>query len=102
MAFPCPICGSVANTRSSRMISALTKETYYNCSNDNCCHQFKTMEGDPVTLALPIKGGQAIPFTLVRTLATPKKKSKEVATMKAEGSTKNIDKPGHVIHILAG
>ena len=74
MAFPCPICGSVANTRSSHMLSATTKETYYNCSNDNCCHQFKTMESDPVTLALPIRGGQAIPFTLVRKLAPPKKK----------------------------
>lgn len=101
MAFPCPICGSVAKTRSSRMLSATTKETYYNCSNDNCCHQFKTMESDPVTLALPIRGGQAIPFTLVRKLAPPKKKHQEAVT-KPEESTKNTAHPGQVIHILAG
>lgn len=101
MAFPCPICSSVANTRSSRMISALTKETYYNCSNDNCCHQFKTMEGDPVTLALPIKDGQAIPFTLIRKLAPPKKKQK-AGVIKTEENTRNADNPGHVIHIMAG
>ena len=101
MAFPCPICGSVAKTRSSRMLSATTKETYYNCSNDDCCHQFKTMESDSVTLALPIKGGQAIPFTLVRKLAPPKKKHQEAVT-KPEESTKNTAQPGQVIHILAG
>lgn len=53
MAFPCPICGGVAHIRSSRMLSTTTKETYYNCRNDECCHQFKTLEGDPVTLAVP-------------------------------------------------
>lgn len=101
MAFPCPICGAVANTRSSRMISALTKETYYNCSNDNCCHQFKTFEGDPITLALPIKDGQAIPFALIRKM-TPSKKKHQTTAMKAETHKPNSDKPGHVIHILAG
>ena len=101
MAFPCPICGSVAKTRSSRMLSATTKETYYKCSNDNCCHQFTTMESDPVTLALPIRGGQAIPFTLVRKLAPPKKKHQEAVT-KPEENTKNTAQPGQVIHILAG
>lgn len=101
MAFPCPICGSVAKTRSSRMLSATTKETYYNCSNDDCCHQFKTMESDPVTLAQPIKGGKAIDFTLTRKLDSPKKKHQEAVT-KPEENTKNTAQPGQVIHILAG
>jgi len=68
MAFPCPLCGAVSRVRTSRMLSATTKETYYNCSNHDCCHQYKTTEGDPLTVACPIPGGQAIPERQQRTL----------------------------------
>lgn len=99
MAFPCPICGDVANTRSSRMLSATTKETYYNCRNDECCHQFKTMEGDPVTLALPINGGQSVPIALQRKPAPATKKREEETATPGKGITTVT--PGRVINILA-
>ncbi|OQS36046.1 ogr/Delta-like zinc finger family protein [Chromobacterium haemolyticum] len=68
MAFPCPLCGAVSRVRTSRMLSAATKENYYNCGNDDCCHQYKTLEGEPLTLAQPIKGGAQIPPERLRTL----------------------------------
>lgn len=68
MAFPCPLCGAVSRVRTSRMLSAATKEIYYNCSNDDCCHQYKTLEGEPITLAQPIHGGARIPPERLRTL----------------------------------
>lgn len=54
MANLCPICGAVALTRTSRRLSNETREIYYSCTGMECLHQFKTYEGDPVTLALPI------------------------------------------------
>lgn len=68
MAFPCPLCGASSRARTSRMLSATTKETYYNCTNDDCCHQYKTLEGDPRTLAKPTKGGVHIPSDQLRPL----------------------------------
>ncbi|WP_083370075.1 ogr/Delta-like zinc finger family protein [Chromobacterium sphagni] len=68
MAFLCPLCGAMSRVRTSRMMSATSKEIYYNCSNDDCCHQYKTLEGDPRTLAQPIKGGMAIPLEQLRQL----------------------------------
>ncbi|MDE1715912.1 hypothetical protein PWG14_25955, partial [Chromobacterium amazonense] len=43
---------------------------YYNCSNDDCCHQYKTMEGEPRTVAQPIKGGAQIPPERLRALSS--------------------------------
>lgn len=40
----CPICRCTAHTRSSRDISAETKERYNQCTNINCGHTFITME----------------------------------------------------------
>lgn len=54
MTFPCPICGEESITRTSRMVGASTKEKYYSCRNEACMHQYKTYEGDPVTIALPV------------------------------------------------
>ncbi|WP_160310640.1 ogr/Delta-like zinc finger family protein [Chromobacterium subtsugae] len=68
MAFPCPLCGAMSRVRTSRMLTASTKEIYYNCSNDDCCHQYKTMEGEPRTVAQPIKGGAQIPPERLRKL----------------------------------
>lgn len=68
MAFPCPLCGAMSRVRTSRMLSATAKEIYYNCSNDDCCHQYKTMEGEPRTVAQPIKGGTLIPPERLRKL----------------------------------
>lgn len=41
MAFPCPHCGENMITRSSLMISQLTRESYYQCSNAHCGHTAK-------------------------------------------------------------
>ncbi|UGA40192.1 ogr/Delta-like zinc finger family protein [Chromobacterium haemolyticum] len=48
-----------------------TKEIYYNCSNDDCCHQYKTLEGEPLTLAQPIHGGARISAGAAAPLAGP-------------------------------
>ena len=40
----CPLCGSVAHTRSSRYLSEATKERYHQCQNINCSCTFKTLE----------------------------------------------------------
>lgn len=44
MAFKCPDCGATAYTRTSRMMSILTRETYYQCSNLECGATFKSYE----------------------------------------------------------
>ena len=36
----CPLCGSVAHTRSSRYLSEATKERYHQCQNINCSCTF--------------------------------------------------------------
>lgn len=73
MAFPCPLCGASSRARTSRMLSATTKETYYNCTNDDCCHQYKTLEGDPRTLAKPVSPAQVIPAEKLRSLPVQEK-----------------------------
>lgn len=73
MAFPCPLCGASSRVRTSRMLSATTKETYYNCSNDDCCHQYKTLEGDPRTLAKPVNPAETIPANQVRRMVLTEK-----------------------------
>ncbi|WP_293765915.1 ogr/Delta-like zinc finger family protein [uncultured Aquitalea sp.] len=80
MAFPCPLCGAASRVRTSRMLSATTKETYYNCSNDACCHQYKTLEGDPRTLAKPVNPAQVIPPERLRQLPPTASPSKAPAT----------------------
>lgn len=54
MANLCPVCGAIAYVRTSRRLGRETREVYYNCSNIECCGQFKMMEGDPVFLAIPV------------------------------------------------
>lgn len=73
MAFPCPLCGASSRVRTSRMLSATTKETYYNCTNDDCCHQYKTLEGEPRTLAKPVHPAEAIPANQVRRMVLTEK-----------------------------
>ncbi|WP_407647856.1 ogr/Delta-like zinc finger family protein [Acinetobacter rathckeae] len=40
----CPICGSASHIRTSRYITKMTKEAYYQCRNTNCSATFKTNE----------------------------------------------------------
>lgn len=44
MAMRCPVCENTANVRTSRYISDVTKETYYQCRNIDCSCTFKTVE----------------------------------------------------------
>ncbi|GLR13291.1 hypothetical protein GCM10007907_20810 [Chitinimonas prasina] len=43
MAFDCPHCGGVAKTRTSRRMSTVTRESYYQCENLSCGHTFKVL-----------------------------------------------------------
>lgn len=63
MAFTCPHCGSVANTRSSRYLSDLTQEEFLQCSNCTCGHTFTTFRTVRETLSPPAipKAGIHIP-----------------------------------------
>lgn len=92
MAFPCPLCGAMSRVRTSRMLTATTKEIYYNCSNDHCCHQYKTMEGEPRTLAQPIKGGTQIPPERLRSLPSALPTAPLALTVT----------PGHIRHRVLG
>ena len=58
MSYLCPACGHVARKRSSRMLSREVREGYYSCTNDQCCGQFRTLEGDPVWTAKPASLGK--------------------------------------------
>lgn len=44
MAFTCPHCDHIANRRSSRHVTALLKESYYQCSNLRCGFTFAALE----------------------------------------------------------
>lgn len=85
MTFPCPICGQKAQKRTSMMASQTTRISYYNCGNLACLHQFKTLEGDPVSISRP-----------VNMTDWPKE---EKATKAASGITRL---PGKTIHTLPG
>ncbi|MDN0075618.1 ogr/Delta-like zinc finger family protein [Crenobacter sp. SG2303] len=43
MAFTCPHCGAIANTRTSRMMSAKLREARHQCSDLECGHTFATL-----------------------------------------------------------
>ncbi len=43
MAFMCPHCKAWAKTRSSRQMSEVTREAYYQCENLDCGHTFKVL-----------------------------------------------------------
>ena len=44
MAFTCPDCGATAVTRTSRSMSLLTREKYYQCTDLECSATFKSYE----------------------------------------------------------
>lgn len=90
MAFPCPLCGASSRARTSRMLSATTKETYYNCTNDDCCHQYKTLEGDPRTLAKPVSPAEVIPANQVRRIALQEKPTATAITQLPGGLRHHI------------
>lgn len=43
MSMPCPECGETAHIRTSRPMSALTREQYLHCTNERCQHVFVAM-----------------------------------------------------------
>lgn len=43
MAFTCPHCGALANTRSSRRQSIMLRESFMQCSDLECGHTFVTL-----------------------------------------------------------
>ncbi|MFV4846462.1 DNA-binding transcriptional regulator [Edwardsiella tarda] len=57
----CPLCKSAAHARSSRYLSAETKERYHQCQNINCSCTFVTMETLARIIASPGKVDPAPP-----------------------------------------
>lgn len=51
MATKCAHCGSVAYTRSSRMLSPVSQEEYFQCSNVACGHTFTAVREHRETLS---------------------------------------------------
>ncbi|AXE32259.1 transcriptional regulator [Chromobacterium phragmitis] len=51
MAAKCAHCGSVAYTRSSRHLSLVTQEEYFQCSNIACGHTFTAIREHRETLS---------------------------------------------------
>ena len=51
MAFSCPHCKQTATRDTSRAVSVLTKEAYYQCKNLDCGHTFKSIEQVIYTLS---------------------------------------------------
>lgn len=51
MATKCAHCGCVAYTRSSRQLSPLTQEEYFQCSNVACGHTFTAIREHRETLS---------------------------------------------------
>lgn len=51
MAFLCPHCQCVAYTRSSRYLSEVTQEEYFQCTNIVCSHTFSTIREARETLS---------------------------------------------------
>lgn len=54
----CPLCGSVAHTRSSKYLTESTKERYHQCRNINCSCTFVTNESVARVIVQP---GDTIP-----------------------------------------
>lgn len=67
----CPLCGSVAHTRSSRYLNESTKERYHQCRNINCSCTFATHESVARVIVSP---GDIIP-------AHPQEGKQRAATM---------------------
>lgn len=43
MKMPCPHCASTAHIRTSRMLSPLSRELYYQCTNVFCGHTWRAL-----------------------------------------------------------
>lgn len=43
MRIKCPHCGSKANIRSSRELSEISRELYYQCENVECGHTWRSL-----------------------------------------------------------
>ncbi|MBN3005603.1 ogr/Delta-like zinc finger family protein [Chromobacterium alkanivorans] len=51
MATKCAHCGAVAHTRSSRMLSPVSQEEYFQCTNIACGHTFTAIREHRETLS---------------------------------------------------
>ncbi|WP_137936084.1 ogr/Delta-like zinc finger family protein [Chitinivorax sp. B] len=51
MATKCAHCGFTANTRSSRYLTEITQEEYFQCSNPVCGHTFRALREHLETLS---------------------------------------------------
>lgn len=51
MATKCAHCGATAHTRSSRYLSLVTQEEYFQCSNVSCGHTFSAIREHRETLS---------------------------------------------------
>ncbi|WP_083370100.1 ogr/Delta-like zinc finger family protein [Chromobacterium sphagni] len=71
MAFTCPHCEQVSYTRTSRYLSNLTQEEYFQCSNLTCGHTFTTYRYVRETLCPPAlpKAGVSIPMATKQRLS---------------------------------
>lgn len=50
----CPVCQHTSYTRTSRYLSAQTKEVYYQCQNMSCSTTFKTIESVDKIISEPL------------------------------------------------
>ena len=49
----CPICRGASHTRTSRYITQMTKEVYYQCRTIECSATFKTLESIDKIISQP-------------------------------------------------
>ena len=64
MAFDCPHCGGVAKTRTSRRMSTVTRESYYQCENLSCGHAFKVLAQIVYTVVQSANPNPAVAMSL--------------------------------------
>jgi ssDNA-binding Zn-finger/Zn-ribbon topoisomerase 1 len=51
----CPHCGGPARIRTSRRITALTREAYVQCENIECCHVWRILISSVSTVVPSLK-----------------------------------------------
>ncbi|MBX9298796.1 ogr/Delta-like zinc finger family protein [Chromobacterium vaccinii] len=92
MAFICPHCDQVAYTRTSRYLSELTQEEYFQCSNIACGHNFTSFRTVRETLSPPAlpKAGIHIPMATKQRLI---EMQLEIRRQKA-GAENQLELPG--------
>lgn len=54
MRITCPHCGQPGKVRSSRAVTAITREVYAQCENIDCCHVWKAIVSAVSTIVPPL------------------------------------------------